>query len=157
MQIAIRRIFWRHLKMSIFNVQRSVSELEAATGEKKGGGDVSGVRSLNIHIFVPFMRRLVSTVCLFLPKHWLLLAFLILTNFHIFAEGEPQDEEPQWTRHIVQDHKQCNDQRLYRVYGAYTNTRSVPNQTKWIMESRSQKFHLKLRFGQGVLVKARGA
>ena len=25
-------------------MQRSVSELEAATGEKKGGGDVSGVR-----------------------------------------------------------------------------------------------------------------
>ena len=26
------------------SLQRSVSELEAATGEKKGGGDVSGVR-----------------------------------------------------------------------------------------------------------------
>ena len=26
-------------------MQRSVSELEAATGEKKGGGDVSGVRT----------------------------------------------------------------------------------------------------------------
>ena len=33
--------------MCIYNEQRSVSELEAATGEKKGGGDVSGVRSFN--------------------------------------------------------------------------------------------------------------
>ena len=31
-------------------MQRSVSELEAATGEKKGGGDISGVRYLSLYI-----------------------------------------------------------------------------------------------------------
>ena len=39
--------------------------------------------------------------------------------------GQSQDEEPQWTCNVVQDHKQCNDQRLHGVHGAYTNTRSV--------------------------------
>ena len=50
--------------------------------------------------------------------------------------GQSQDEEPQWTCNVVQDHKQCNDQCLHGVYGAYTNTRSVayiPLFKPWIM------------------------